>query len=80
MELPANPTPSSIEELIKQATGKSFAEMTDEELLAWVNDTRSSYQKLTSAFTDRKRRQEKKAAADPNTLDISQINLDEVDF
>jgi len=46
----------SIEELIRQTTGKSFEEMTDEELINLVNSTRNCYQMLSGAAKARKAR------------------------
>lgn len=70
--------PPSIEELIQQATGKSFQEMSDEELIDLVNNTRNCYQILNQAAQARKerRRSEPKAAKIPIDWDAEELVLE----
>ena len=68
----------SIEELIRQTTGKGFDEMTDEELIDIVNSSRSCYQLLAGAAKARKVKREGKtviAVDDWGDLDLD-LGLD----
>jgi orotate phosphoribosyltransferase-like protein len=68
----------SIEELIRQATGKGFDEMTDEELIDLVNSSRNCYQILNQAAQARKERRTpgaKKAAVAKEEIDWASIDL-----
>lgn len=64
----------TIEELIKQTTGKSFEEMDDAELIDLVNSTRNCYQVLSGAAKARKAKREGKTVT--AAVDWSDIDLD----
>lgn len=64
----------TIEELIKQTTGKSFEEMDDAELIDLVNSTRNCYQVLSGAAKARKAKREGKTVT--AVTDWSDIELD----
>ena len=68
----------SIEELIRQATGKGFDEMSDEELIDLVNSSRNCYQILNQAAQARKERRTpgtKKVAVAKEEIDWASIDL-----
>lgn len=67
----------SIEELIRQTTGKSFEEMTDEELINLVNSTRNCYQMLSGAAKARKAHRSRPSTT--TATDWSSIELDQDD-
>lgn len=61
---------STIEDLIRELTGKSLEEMSDDELRAWIQNTRDMYRRATVSKTKQAR-----TKPAPTTTEINEEDL-----